>query len=103
MDLIVKHHITGLPVVDREMTLLGMITEKDLLLHLCNPNATAQNTGDIMTTDLVTFGPKDTINQICGCLIEYSFHRVPIVNQRRLVGVISRSDILKYRCSFFKK
>ncbi len=60
MDLIVKHDITGLPVVDREMTLLGMITEKDLLLHLCNPNVTAQDTGDIMTTDLVTFGPKDS-------------------------------------------
>jgi CBS domain-containing protein len=103
MDMIVKHHVTGLPVVDREMNLLGMITEKDLLLHLCNPSAEGKVTGDIMTTDLVTFTPKDTINRICGCLIEYSFHRVPIVQQRRLVGIISRSDILRYRCSFFKK
>jgi CBS domain-containing protein len=103
MDLIVKNHVTGLPVVDREMNLLGMITEKDILLHLCNPNATEKITQDIMTTDLVTFNPKDSINRICGCLIEYSFHRVPIVQHRRLLGVISRSDILKYRCSFFKR
>jgi CBS domain-containing protein len=103
MDLILKHHVTGLPVVDHEMNLLGLITEKDILQYICNPLSAGIAVQDIMTRDTVCFSPRDSINKICACLIEHSFHRVPIVEQGRLLGIISRSDILNYRCSIFKR
>ncbi len=39
MDLIARHHVTGLPIVDRGMNLLGIITEKDVLRSLADPEA----------------------------------------------------------------
>jgi len=103
MDLIVKYHVTGLPVVDRQMVLAGIITEKDILLHLCKSNVTGIQVQDIMTRDLVVFGPQDSVNQICAHLLCNSFRRIPIVNNGRLQGIISRSDILRYRCSVLKR
>jgi CBS domain-containing protein len=103
MDLIVKFHVSGLPVVDGKMGLMGIITEKDILLHLCKSKIIGMQVQDIMTRDVVVFSPKDSVNKICACLICNSFHRVPIVNKGKLLGIISRADVLKYRCSIFKK
>jgi CBS domain-containing protein len=103
MDMIVRHHITGLPVVDHGMNLLGVITEKDLLDCINNPDAIGRTVADFMTRDVVTFDRKASLHEICSCLIKNSFHRVPILDGTRLVGIIARSDILKHRAAVFKK
>jgi CBS domain-containing protein len=103
MDMIVRHHVTGLPVVDHGMNLLGVITEKDLLDCINNPDAIGRTVGDFMTCDVVTFDRKASLDEICRCLIKNSFHRVPILDGTRLVGIIARSDILKHRAAVFKK
>jgi CBS domain-containing protein len=103
MDMIVRHHVTGLPVVDNGMNLLGVITEKDLLDCINNPDAVGRTVADFMTRDVVTFDRKAGLDEICRCLIKNSFHRVPILDGTRLVGIIARSDILKHRAAVFKK
>jgi len=103
MDMIARHHITGLPVVDRGMNLLGIITEKDVLDCVNDPEAIGATVERFMTRDVVTFDRKTNLNRICECLIENDFHRVPIVDGTRLVGIISRSDILKNRAAVFKR
>ncbi|HSW00693.1 MAG TPA: CBS domain-containing protein [Sedimentisphaerales bacterium] len=103
MDLIVRRRITGLPVVDEQMILLGIITEKDLLnycLRLFPPDATVSV---FMTTNVVAFDRDADLDLICECLIEKDFHRVPILDQGRLVGIISRSDILRSRVAAFRR
>lgn len=102
MDMIARHHVTGLPVVDEAMNLLGVITEKDLLDCLDDPQAIGATVADYMTREVVTFGRKAALHEICACLIENSFHRVPIVDGARLVGIITRSDILRHRAAVFK-
>ncbi len=103
MDLIVKFHASGLPVVDGKMGLMGIITEKDILQHLCKSKIIGMQVRDLMTREVVVFSPQDSVNKICACLISNSFHRVPIVKQGKLLGIISRADVLKYRCSIFKR
>ena len=49
-----------------------------------------------MTEDVVSFDVKDDLIEICECLIQNDFRRVPIVADGRLVGIISRKDIIKY-------
>lgn len=102
MDIIARHHVTGLPVVDEGMNLLGIITEKDVLDCVNNPEAIGASVGLFMTRDVVTFDRKTRLHDICECLIENGFHRVPILDGTRLVGIISRSDILKHRAAVFK-
>lgn len=103
MDLIARHHVTGLPVVDRGMNLLGIITEKDVLRCFADPEAIEAPVETFMTRNVVTFNRRASLYEICTCLIENDFHRVPILDGTRLVGIISRSDILRHRASVFKR
>ena len=103
MHLIARHHITGLPVVDGTMHLQGIITEKDVLGYCLRPFPAKTTVAAFMTTNVVAFDRKSSLELICECLIEKDFHRVPIVDQGRLVGIISRSDILGHRVAMFKR
>jgi CBS domain-containing protein len=102
MNLIARHRITGLPVVDDRQNLLGIITEKDLIDCAARPEAVNALVEAYMVRDVITFSPETKVRRICACLIENDFHRVPIVDGTRLVGIISRSDILKHRAATFK-
>jgi len=84
------------------MTLLGIITEKDMLRHICDPKSTDTSVKDLMTRDVLTFHPNDSLEMACACLLAHDFHRIPIIDQKRLVGIISRSDILKHRAAALK-
>jgi len=103
MDMIARHHVTGVPVVDKEMNLLGIITETDVLSFMDTPGAVEATVEPFMTSDVISFGPRANLHDVCRCLIEHSFHRVPIVDGTRLVGIIRRSDILRSRASVFKR
>jgi CBS domain-containing protein len=103
MDLIVRHHVTGLPIVDERMHLVGIITEKDVLNYCLHPFPANATVAAFMTTRVIAFERTTDLSLICECLIEKDFHRVPIVEQGKLVGIISRSDILKSRTAVFKR
>lgn len=103
MDLIARRHVTGIPVVDPQMTLLGIITEKDVLDYCLHPSPTEATVASRMTSTVVAFDRKVDLNLVCECLITKDFHRVPIVDGGKLVGIISRSDILRSRAAAFKR
>ncbi len=102
VGLLVKHNITGLPVVDEKMRPIGIVSEKDLLklVHSfqvreydsSNPFNTIQA---VMSKDVVTFDINDSISDVCICLMESKFRRVPILKDGRIVGIISRKDLLE--------
>ena len=96
METLAARGITGLPVVDDGMRLLGIISEKDLLKVLHVPDLECGKVEDLMTTDVVTFNHDDSLFDVCDCLVANNFRRVPILDQGRLVGVISRADIMLY-------
>jgi CBS domain-containing protein len=103
MDLIVRQHVTGFPVVGDQMELLGIITEKDVLNYCLHPFPPRATVAAFMTTNVVAFDRRADLELICQCLIEKDFHRVPIVDRGKLVGIISRSDILRSRAAAFKR
>jgi CBS domain-containing protein len=95
-DILASRHITGLPVVDDAMNLVGIITEKDILKALFDPSVTGQVVEDLMTEDVVSFTPNDSLFSVSRSLISHDFHRVPILDGRRLVGIISSTDVMLY-------
>ncbi len=95
MSLLVKHKISGLPVVDDQEKIVGMITEKDFLQLLVSDFITSNElVGDYMSKDVQFFGPEDSVILICDFFMKMNVRRVPIVENGKMVGVISRRDII---------
>lgn len=102
VKVLVKHNITGLPVVDKENRLMGIVSEKDLLRLVYSLKTKLYDSGDspeivedVMTKDVVTFDRDDPLNEVIGCLMVGNFRRVPILSDNKLVGIISRKDLLE--------
>ncbi len=102
MEQIARHHVTGVPVVDDGMNLLGIVTEKDILDSVPDCAALDVPVETFMTKKVVTFSRRASLYDICACLIDHDFHRVPILDGARLVGIVSRSDVLKHRAAVFQ-
>jgi CBS domain-containing protein len=98
IKIFVENDITGLPVVEDDMTLVGIISEKDILNVLLNEKADSAIVEDFMTKEAVSFEQDTDFITICECLLKNNFRRVPILKNGKLVGIISRRDLIKYIC-----
>ncbi len=96
IETLLENNVTGLPVVNDDMTLAGVITEKDILHLLFGLKDNSAKVEDFMTKDVVSFEQDEDLIAICECLVQNNFRRVPIVSDGKLVGIISRKDIIKY-------
>lgn len=101
IDVLVKFNVTGLPVVNKSNELVGIVTERDLLTlthslatKSYTSKMTTQTVADVMTTEVKSFDVNDSLANVCQCLMEGKFRRVPIVLDKKLVGIISRKDLI---------
>ena len=95
MSILISEGVTGLPVVSRDGSLIGIVTEKDMLTLLNNPGIDHVTAGHLMTKKLICFDEGDDLTDINTCLKENNFRRVPILSHGKLVGIISRTDVMK--------
>ena len=89
--LLVEHQVSGLPVVDSERAVRGIITERDVLLR----HELIQYVGDIMTSSVITVEASTSLSDIGQLLLEHGIKRVPVMRGERLVGVVSRTDVIR--------
>ena len=96
LNLLTEYEISGMPVVDVNRKLVGMLTEKDVLEILINPKLSIEATvGQYMSRKVVSFSEDDDVIMVCKFLISVPLRRVPIVRHEKLVGIVSRHDIIK--------
>jgi len=94
--IMVLNNVTGLPVIDDDGTMAGILTEKDVLKLLHGGLDKAGTVEEFMTTNVVSFAPDDNLTEIADCFMMGRFRRVPIVSKGRLVGILSRKDVIRY-------
>jgi len=117
-SLMAERAISGLPVVDEEGGLLGIVTDGDLMRRLAakedepasflaallGANADqaqryarthGRRVRDVMTTDLATVADDATVEEVAKILETRRIRRVPVLRDGRLVGVVSRADLLR--------
>lgn len=83
-----RHRISAVPVVDAAGTVLGLVSEYDLLAK------TGARAADIMVTALITVSSETAIADVRHLLVERRIRRVPVLDAGQLVGVVSRSDVI---------
>ena len=99
VDFLLENKITGAPVVDSGGALVGIITETDLLKLVtegiqAEPPA-AQTVAEYMTADVITVTRDVDIYYVAGVFIANKFRRLPVVEEGRIVGAITRFDLLR--------
>ncbi len=87
-------NIRGLPVVDDDGELLGMITSADILKAFINNDSNAP-VSKYLRTNIVTVGVEEELVDVINKMIKYNTGRVVVVDGGRPVGIITRTDILR--------
>jgi CBS domain-containing protein len=84
--------VSGLPVVDAEGTVVGVVSETDLLTKRATAAPTA---ADLMTRPVVTTSPDELVSSVARLMSRRKLRRVPVVDRGgHLVGIVCRSDVL---------
>lgn len=87
--------ISGMPVVDAAGKLVGILSEKDMLNFAFSGNLGLTKVEEAMTREIVSFPPEAGVEEIALAIGQRHFRRVPIVADGRVVGVVSRRDIIR--------
>jgi CBS domain-containing protein len=120
--LMVERSVGALPVLDADGRLVGLVTEGDLImrdakmhfptyLHLLGgfvfyPGSTERfehdlrkavgaTVGDVMNAEPITVSPEATISDVATLLVDDDISRLPVMDGDRLVGIISKSDVVR--------
>ena len=92
IELLIENNISGLPVIDSDGHLIGMLSEKNLLRVLYDPDA--RSVESVMNREAVCFSVDAPLVDVVDCLMANDFRRVFIHEHRTLVGLVSRADLM---------
>ncbi len=120
VKLMEQHQISGLPVVDKQGRLVGILSEGDLLVreaplqtplymtllgsiiyfespahfHQHMKKALGMLVQDAMTANPVTTGPEVSLSHAAQLMLERKVNRLPVVDGNQLVGILTRHDLV---------
>jgi CBS domain-containing protein len=117
-NLLLNNHISGVPVVSEDGNLLGIVSEGDLMrrteigterhhswwLEILSSDealaaefvkSNARKVADVMTRNVITASPETQIRDIASLMEKSSIKRVPIVKDGKVVGIVSRANLLQ--------
>jgi len=95
LELIVGKKIGGLPIVDADGILLGILTERDVLRMLAAEHSPL-HVEDVMSSSLRVIAPDSPIGTATRDMTKYRFRRLPVVSDDVLFGIITATDIMRY-------
>lgn len=119
--ILVSHNISGVPVVNDAGNLVGMVTEGDLLYKEVNPRLPdyvnvlgaiifyngveqfhddfkkliAGRAREIMSDEVITVSEDTELQEVAQIMVENGIKRVPVVKDQKMIGIISRCDMIK--------
>ncbi len=120
-DILAQNKISGVPVVDAEDRMLGMVSEADVIVQDADLHfpyyiqflesviylqsvhkfeerfrkAFGSKVSEIMTEDVVSVSPDQTVREVATLMADRNVNRVPVTENGRLVGIVTRGDIVR--------
>ena len=90
-QLLDQKRISGAPVVDPDGKIIGIITEADIISKV---DREGLRVADIMSHNVIAVDQETPVGEIAALLTERKIKRVPVVENGKLVGIVSRADIV---------
>ena len=103
---LIEHRVAGAPVLDKDGQLVGLLTEKDCMQVVIDAAYYSEYAGlvsDFMSTDVEVMDAKDSIVEAAERFLKKRYHRYPVMDNNRLVGQISRADVMRALGDFWKR
>jgi len=98
LDVLADRDIGALVVSDDGEQMLGIVSERDIVRKLRDvENARDARVADIMTTDVRVCSPDDEFTDLMAIMTRHRVRHVPVLDDGRLVGVLSIGDAVKHR------
>jgi CBS domain-containing protein len=107
-ELLVARGISALPVVDESGRLVGIVSEADLLSMQTRPDPRTQampppptagrapkSVAEVMTVEVLTVPANSEVSRAAQIMLDAGIKRVPVMKGRRVVGILSRRDLVK--------
>ena len=97
LELMAKHKNTDIPVVEKDMSLVGIISEIDVLhLLYADKDQEEKTVSEFMTQPAIYFDESKNLLDVCKFLAKNIFRRIPVTSEGKLVGIIDRGDIIAH-------
>lgn len=98
LHVLAERDIGALIVSDDGIAMLGIVSERDVVRKLRDVDgARSRVVSDIMTTDVRVCSPDDSFGDLMAVMTEHRVRHVPVLDDGRLVGVLSIGDAVKHR------
>jgi CBS domain-containing protein len=120
-DILVKNKISGVPVVDDQGRVLGMVSEADIILQDVDlhfpyyiqflesviylqsvhkfeerfKKAFGSKVTEVMSDEVVSVSPDATVREVATLMADRNVNRLPVTENERLVGIVTRGDIVR--------
>lgn len=96
--LLAERRIGALPVID-DGAVVGVFSERDVIYALAAEGAAAldKGVGEVMTAPAVTVAPKDAALGALSLMTRRRIRHLPVIEEGRIVGLVSIGDVVKYR------
>jgi len=103
LALLAEHNIGALVVVDREGRPVGILSERDIVRTAARDEAVfAKTVSVLMTKDVIVGLPTDDLESVGRTMTDRRIRHLPVVDQRRLVGIISIGDVVKAQRDLYR-
>ncbi len=96
-EIFIKNKISGAPVTDKDNKLVGILSEWDCLSVILKGEFEEYPSGNVseyMSKNVITVSPDTGVFEVTQLFIDKRYHRIPVVEKNKLVGIISRRDLL---------
>jgi CBS domain-containing protein len=120
-DILAEHKISGVPVIDEQRRVIGMVSEADVILQDADLHfpyyfqfldsviylesvhkfkerfrkAFGVKVGDIMSTEVITISPDATVREAATLMADNKVNRLPVTEALTVVGIVTRGDIVR--------
>jgi CBS domain-containing protein len=94
-QVLTRHKITGVPVVNSKKEIIGIVSERDIIAAVPKPNFSKKYAKDIMVKKVITVEDTASLSEVSQIFSSQPFRHIPVTRNGKIVGLITRNDTVK--------